>query len=269
VFAPPVNWEHRLINGSQEPVRYMAVTNAPIVMDVFHNTDFVFHSDFQFTDRYDGREGYFTAGETRYRAGRNNSSVWETNFIPDLETASIDMHEAKGSGVQITSFEMSGNSLIGHMSAWPAGRYHKAHYHGPGAVLLILRSEGYVLIWPKEAGARPYENGNEKDVVEFHWKRGSIYTPPAGWFHQHFNTGREPALQLAVRYSGRLHPVEFQVHFRRQEDGSVTSLRDGGTLLEYEDEDPDIRRRYEAALRARGIPCEMPPVAYRSDLVLV
>jgi oxalate decarboxylase/phosphoglucose isomerase-like protein (cupin superfamily) len=269
VFAPPLNWEHRLINGGQEPVRFMAVTNAPLIMDMFHNLDFVFASEYRFRDRYDAQAGYFAAGEKRYHAGPTNSNVWETNFIPDIETASIDAYEVKGSGVRITGFEMAGNALIGHMSAWPVGRYHKAHYHGPGTVLLILRSEGYVLIWPKQAGVRPYENGREDDVVEFRWGRGSIYTPPNGWFHQHFNTGPEPALQLAVRYGSRLHPIELHIANRRIDAGSTTSLREGGTLVEYEDEDPEIRRRYEAALRAKGIPCDMPPVTYRSDLVLV
>jgi oxalate decarboxylase/phosphoglucose isomerase-like protein (cupin superfamily) len=269
VFSPPLNFRHRLINGGQEPVRFMAVTNAPVVFDVFHTPDFVFNCDYRFTDRYDAREGYFAVGDKRYQQGRHNSNVWETNFIPDLEKATVDPHEVKGSGVRITGFEMCENSLNGHMSAWPVGRYHKAHYHGPGAVLLILRSEGYVLIWPKQAGVRPYENGHEEDVVEFHWKPGSIYTPPSGWFHQHLNTGPEPALQLAVRYGTRRHPVEFKLAVAGSHDAVMTSIREGGTLIDYEDEDPEIRRRFEAALAAKGIPSGMPPVAYRSEAVLV
>ena len=105
--------------------------------------------------------------------------------------------EAKGAGVSITQFELAGNSLIGHLAQWPAGRYHKAHYHGPGAILLGLQSCGYVLLWSKELGTRPYEDGHGEDVVEVKWKAGSIYCPPGGWFHQHFNTGSQPARHLA------------------------------------------------------------------------
>ncbi len=36
----------------------------------------------------------------------------------------------------------------------------------------------------------------------------------------------------------------------------------GGALIEYEDEDPEIRRRYEAALRDAGVPCQMPAELY-------
>jgi oxalate decarboxylase/phosphoglucose isomerase-like protein (cupin superfamily) len=270
VFAPPLNAWHRLMNGSgTEPVRYMGVTNAPIIMDLFHNPDFIFGDDFRFTDRYDGADSYFAEGQNRFQAGRFNSTYWETNFIPDLERARVDPREQKGYGTKITAFEISGNSLVGHISDWPVGRYHKAHYHGPGAVLLILRSTGYVLIWPKESGVRPYQSGRGDDVVKFDWKPGSIYAPPTGWFHQHLNTGPEPALQLAVRYGSRRHLVEFDLSLRRAEDGVMTSIREGGTLIEYEDEDPQIRQDFDAALRANGIESQMPAIRYESDLLTV
>ena len=92
----------------------------------------------------------------------------------------------------ITCFEIAGNSLVGHLSQWPAGLYHKAHYHGPGSVLFGLQSNGYVLLWSKDLGTRPYESGNGDGVVEMSWKDGSVYCPPGGWFHQHFNIGSEP-----------------------------------------------------------------------------
>lgn len=261
-FAPPMNAYHRLVNGGREPARFMAVTTAPLVMDVIHNTDFIFNCPYKFTDRYAGQQDYFKVGTKRYTTGLQH--VWETNFIPDLNQFSVDEQELKGAGVKITQFELSGNSLIGHVSEWPAGRYHKAHYHGPGAVLLILESEGYVLIWPKEAGIQPYAARRESDVVDFKWGVGSIYCPPAGWFHQHFNTGKTKARQLAVRFGSRKFPVGYHIAAKRQEDGVYISIRNGGTLIEYEDEDAEIRRRYEERLRKNGVQSEMPPVRARA-----
>jgi len=263
LFAPPVNAWHRLVNGGREPVKFLAVTNAPLVMDIFHNADFVFQCPYSFTDRYAGQEDYFAVGNKRYETGRQH--VWETNFIADVRAASLDARDIKGAGVRLTQFELSGNGLIGHLAQWPAGRYHKAHYHGPGAILLGLQSSGYVLLWPKEAGVRPYEDGNGDQVVEVKWKDGSVYCPPNGWFHQHFNTGTVPARHLAVRYGGKLFPIGFKVAsriFMQGEDSEpYTSVREGGTLIEYQDEDPEIRRRYEAELRKTGIACEMPAVS--------
>src|SRR3972149_4061441 len=101
---------------------------------------------------------------------------------------------------------MGGNVLVGHIGQWPVGRYHKAHHHGAGAVLFILKSKGYTLIWPNEVGTHPYQAGREDAVVKIDWRPGGAFSPPSGWFHQHFNLGPEPARQLAFRYGSRLHP---------------------------------------------------------------
>jgi len=258
LFAPPLNSWHRLINGGRQPVKFLAVTNAPLVMDVFHNEDLVFNCPYIFSDRYSGADGFFNVGQKRYETGMQH--IWETNFIMDIQSASLDERTVKGAGVRITQFELSGNGLIGHLAQWPAGRYHKAHYHGPGAILLGLQSSGYVLLWSKELGLRPYEAGRSEEVVEVKWKEGSVYCPPGGWFHQHFNTGPGPARHLAIRYGSRLHPIGFKIADKRSEDGVYIDVNRGGTLIEYADEDPQIRRHYEDALRKTGVPCQMPAV---------
>jgi uncharacterized RmlC-like cupin family protein len=155
LFSAPLNATHRLINNSKESAIFVAVTTAPMALDHYHNEQFVFNNDFVFSDRYDGEADYFEPGDQRYLAANNRQWIWETNFIPDARRAVIDAQEQKGAGVHITQFEMANNTLIGHLAEWPVGRYHKAHYHGGGAVLLILRSQGYSLLWPNEWGTRP------------------------------------------------------------------------------------------------------------------
>ena len=172
LFSPPLNSTHRLINYSKTPAVFVAVTTAPMVLDHFHNEQFVFHNDFVFNDRYDGEGDYFNVGDHRYLAANNRQWIWDTNFIPDARKAAIDAQEQKGAGVNLTQFEIADNTLIGHLAEWPVGRYHKAHYHGGGAVLVILRSEGYSLMWPNEWGTRPYENGYGDRVVKIDWGVG-------------------------------------------------------------------------------------------------
>jgi oxalate decarboxylase/phosphoglucose isomerase-like protein (cupin superfamily) len=258
LFAPPLNTWHRLINGGRQPVKFLAVTNAPLVMDVVHNEEFVFNCPYNFSDRYTGADGFFNVGQKRYESGMQH--IWETNFIMDIQSANLDQRDVKGAGVRITQFELSGNSLIGHLAQWPAGRYHKAHYHGAGAILFGLQSSGYVLLWSKELGIHPYENGRSGDVVEIKWKEGSVYCPPGGWFHQHFNTGGKPARHLAIRYGSRIHPIGFKIADKRSEDGVYIDVKRGGTLIEYADEDPYIRKHYEDELKKTGVGSEMPPV---------
>ncbi|MFC2056682.1 cupin domain-containing protein [Chloroflexota bacterium] len=129
LFAIPTNAWHRLVNGGGEPAIFFAVTNAPVVMETFRSTEFVFNSDYKFTDRYTGQADYFLAGEKRYK--ERAVTAWETNFVPDVRTAFLDDMFQKVAGGQLTSFKMASWGRT-HSSEWPVGVYHKAHFHGPG-----------------------------------------------------------------------------------------------------------------------------------------
>ena len=45
-------------------------------------------------------------------------------------------------------------------------------------------------------------------------------------------------------------------------EGVRTSTREGGTMIEYEDEDPQIRRDFEDAIDKVNVPMEMPEFVY-------
>src|SRR3977135_351323 len=60
VFPTPLNTWHRHINTGKDPVRLVAITNAPLLIDTFRHTDFVFDNDHVFTERFDGRKDYFS-----------------------------------------------------------------------------------------------------------------------------------------------------------------------------------------------------------------
>ncbi|MBI2328718.1 MAG: cupin domain-containing protein, partial [Chloroflexi bacterium] len=261
LFALPLNTRHRLVNGGREPVLLFAATNAPVVMETFHNTDFIFNCNYNFTDRYRGEADYFLAGKERHQVGVR--PVWETNFIPDMRTALLDDMFVKVAGGQITFFNMAG-WVWNHASEWPVGRYHKAHYHGPGIVLLGLNSEGYALVWPKEYGPHPYQDGHGDKVIRAPWKPGGIYAAGAGpgeWFHQHFNTGSEPARHITFGAGGSRFG-ERMSREGKNVDAAHISLRNGGRLVEYEDEDPEIRRQFIKALKKNGVECTMESVVY-------
>ena len=227
-------------------------------MDLFHSPEFVFEDNYIFKDRYSGEENYFKEGQKLDR-GSSVHLVWDTNFIPDLKEAA-DMLEdplegVKGAGVRIMNFEMSENILTGHISEWPVGMYHKAHYHGPGAILLGLRSKGYVLLWPKKLGTTPYKDGYGDQVVKVKWGDGAVYSPGDGWFHEHFNTGSQPARHIAFRTGG----TKYKVSLRGSENDNATvvDIKKGGALIEHEDEDPEIHTQFEAALAHEGVQCAM------------
>ena len=138
-------------------------------------------------------------------------------------------------------FELAESTMGAHISEFQVGMYKKAHRHGPGAHVLILCGEGYSIMWPE---------GKEK--MRINWKPGSILVPPEGWFHQHFNSGNRPARYLALKMLSRrykLTPGKIK---------SDVSLNQGGWQIEYEDEDPEIRRVFAEECARSGATVIMP-----------
>lgn len=257
LFAPPINTWHQFFNTSGvEPARFVAVTTAPLVLDVFHSVPFVFGNTHVFDDRFDGKATYFDTVRPAYQTRPNRSRlVWETNFVADLR-AEIEVQGSQRHGSAGTvAHELSGNSLTGHIAEWAPGRYGRAHHHMGGAVLVIVRGEGYTLMWPLEAGTRPYESGNADQVVRVDWREGSAFSPPTAWFHQHFVTSCGSALQLAIRYGST--KFGFRFHDLQNRGGFDVDVRNGGVMIELDDEDPEVRRQYEGALAAAGLEFRM------------
>jgi quercetin dioxygenase-like cupin family protein len=261
VFAYPRCTWHRLFNGSNEPVIYLAANTAPAVMNTLYDPEFIYTCDYPFVDLYRDGGDYFKPSDLKTVEGKYQQTIWHTNVIPDSLRALVDDAEHKVSGGQLTGYRMGDHFPQGHISEWPSGRYHKAHYHEPGAILLGLEGEGYVLAWHSKLGPRPYQDGHADQVIRINWRRNSIYTPPDAYYHQHFNSGPGPARHIAVYGT----PQPMTVHGMESAVGWIGNLsfREGGTLIDYEDEDPQIRRDFEETLRQRGIASHMPPVQYR------
>ena len=246
LFSPPLNAWHQHFNGSgSQPARYLAVTTAPTMINLLHNLDFVFDNHFAFKDRFDGGHEYFSGqgvlhtGE--YQGFEFAGNVWETNFVPDVRSFKLTDYRERGAGGKNIKFELSENTTACHISEFPWGTYKKTHRHGPGAHVIILSGKGYSLIWPEGEPIRRYD-----------WHEGSMVVPPEGWWHQHFNTGREPARYLALRAFGSKKYRSMSKPYK----GTVDRKK-GGDQIEYEDEDLQVRRMFEEALATEGISSRM------------
>lgn len=115
IFAPPLNTWHRMYNLGHQPARFLAVTEAPTMMNGFRNVDFIFNCAYTFRDRYNGEESYFTQSQKRYTTSnlKTASNIWETNFIHNAFDADLMANEVKAHGNRSAMFEMAGNGLIG------------------------------------------------------------------------------------------------------------------------------------------------------------
>lgn len=249
LFSVPLNAPYQHHNGSgTEPARYLAVTNASVIMNLFHNLRFVFENPFVFDDRMLDPEHF--RGEGRiYRNRRDTYNVWETNFVPDARQFGLFRRENRGAGGSYVAFELAQNTMAAHISEFPVGTYKKCHRHGPGANVVILKGEGFSILWPR---------GKPEERVKVDWQPGSIIAPPSDWYHQHFNVGTEPARYLALRWGSARFRLESTAFGGNQREGSTdTSESEGGAQIEYRDEDPDIHRMFETELANHGAPCRM------------
>jgi mannose-6-phosphate isomerase-like protein (cupin superfamily) len=243
LFAIPLNAWYQFFNGSgQEPVRYVSVTQAPTMMRLFHSDEFIFDNPWQFRDRFSGDARYFNGEGKMYR--RTARRMWTANFVSDIHNMTLPLRPDRGGGGRNIHLELASNSMGAHISQFQVGMYKKGHRHGPGAHVIILGGQGYSLLWKNE--------GDERKKCD--WRPGAVVVPPADWFHQHFNTGPEPARYLALRMGGsKFRQTESVV----RGEGTGTSLKLGGWQIEYEDEDPEIHKLYEAEVKAHGAPCLM------------
>jgi oxalate decarboxylase/phosphoglucose isomerase-like protein (cupin superfamily) len=243
LFAIPLNTWHQHFNGSgKDAARFVAVTNAPSVINAFGDVEFVFNTPYDFKNRFSGEPDYFS------NKGEQKGLLLDTNFVADAVNLPVIAAKERGAGGGHIRFNMAKGSMNSHISQFPVGTYKKAHAHGPGAHVIILSGEGYSLMWPEGEEPRRYD-----------WQVGSMVVPPNMWFHQHFNTGTTPARYLAFKHEG------VAIRNSQGVPKAWISRRQGGDQIDYVDELPAVRQIFSQALLKNGLRSSMDQ-AYEQEL---
>lgn len=210
LFSIPLNVQYQIVSESDEPLRVVAVTSFPFVLNSTNSEDFVFSNPFAFTDRYDAEEDY-----ENYRE-HTEENLTVTNVVPDVLEFELDDYDHRGKGTSNMHWSMSGNSMIDmHVSEMPAGLYKKAHRHSSDAFILVVDGEGYSLAWPE---------GRYDDRIRVDWHEGTIFVPPIYWYHQHLNPGSESARYMAI--NAPLLVTTLGLRFSDQLDPDLPAIRE-------------------------------------------
>jgi len=247
LFLLPRNYTCQISNAQgHRPCRLLHLNALPLAMSVIPEPEHFFDNAHTGPD-YDlfGAESADFYSEARLADhGGTRGALWVGNFFPDLK-AWDKMRPMRGRGAGGTSASL----VIPHtyfrvgLPTMPVGTYKKAHWHGPGIVIVVpAGSEGFSFMWP---------DGGEKKVIP--WHEGSAFVPPNRWWHQHFNAGGSPARYLT------LHPPRHPMFGGGRRGAEKAQEPD----IEYPDEDPLIRQTFEAELAKRGVRSLMPDAAYR------
>lgn len=243
IFAIPLNTWHQHFNGSgKDAMRFVSVTNGPVIINAFGDVDFVFNTKYDFKNRFAGESNYFA------NKGEQKGLLLDTNFVADAINLALIPAKERGAGGGHIRFSMAKGSMNSHISQFPVGTYKKGHAHGPGAHVIILSGEGYSLMSPEGEPSRHFE-----------WREGSMIVPPNMWFHQHFNTGATPARYLAFKAEG------VSIRNAQGVPKAWISRRIGGHQVDYADESPQVREGFSQALAKAGLRPKMEE-AYLAEL---
>lgn len=240
------HWQLSNLQGNRV-VRLLHCNYLPLAMSAIPNADFFFKNPLTVFSRLapDGDGNLYSEAKVEWipdagpREGRN---VWVGNFFPDMRAWDrLDSFKRRGAAGRVVWVGFPGSPISGHMSVFPSRTYKKAHRHGPGFLIVIPAGEGYSVMWPE---------GGERVVIP--WHEASVFVPPNRWFHQHFNVGPAPARYLAIHPPRGFSGISERVEDRARDQ------------IEYPDEEPWIRARFEQELAGRGLQSEMPEEAYRN-----
>jgi len=244
LFAIPLNARYRHHNASgKTPARLAAVTDLPVMINVFRDEAFLWDNPARFPTRFGRAKDY--AGDGTFLPVKPGRHMWETSFVPDLRSFKLQEWKARGAGGSNIMFALADGTMHAHVSEMPVGTYKKGHRHGSDFHVFAVSGQGYSIYW--------YEG--DKDFERFDWQHGAVFAPADRQFHQHFNTSPEPARYLAIAFGSLRYPTLADK--KATWLGMDVSVKDGGRQVEYEDEDPRVLRLYEEELRTHGVTSKM------------
>ena len=220
LFAIPLNAKHRHFNASgRDRALLVSTTDLPLVMNTFHNEDFIFQTEFDFSERA-GKNEYYS-GEGDLITVRPGNHMWETNFVPDLASIELKSWGDRGAGGTNIMFVLADGTMHAHISEMPVGTYKKGHRHGPGFHVMCVTGHGYSLLW--------FDDGQDSGID---WNHGVVFAGrPA--IHQHFNTSNHPhAISRPgwrLRYPLTLTQRRSLLGVKPGEGAVSTSIREAAT----------------------------------------
>ncbi len=244
IFLIPGGCTYQISNTQgHEPTRLMHYNYLPTAMMLRPEPEFYFDNAFVQPDALYAGDHYSSAKaieNPNERARQLGRPVWFGNFFPDMAAwDKLDTYQERGGGGHHVTIQFASSRIPSHMSVFPPGSYKKAHFHGPGVVIIIPAGDGYSVMWPAAGG--------EKIVVP--WHEASVFVPPSRWYHQHFNVGSVPARYLAF-------------HAPHMYGGDPLRNQGPNSNIEYPDEDPWMRQKFEEELAKRGLESLMPDECY-------
>jgi mannose-6-phosphate isomerase-like protein (cupin superfamily) len=267
MFAIPMNAYHRIVNASSSSALLLAGTSAPNAMNLYASSEFIFNCPFKFADRFDGGEDFFKPTEDLAPDPVRGLAMRRTNLLPDIVNCELPLDNRRSPGYRRIEPHMASNRFYMWIGQHEIGRYSKAHAHGSAAVLVCLKGKGYTYTWPSTLGPHPWRDGKSDKVIRVDYEPvGMVSAAPMSgdWFHQHFGISNEPFRLTAWFGPNNARGRKPGRPGEADKDMGAIDIRDGGSAIPYDEEDPYIRKEYEAELAKVGAKSRMEGFLYET-----
>ncbi len=268
LFAIPINACYRIINAASSPALLLGGNLAPQVFNLFKNEDFILNCPYNFRDRFNpDAEDYYKPNDDIEADPVRGLAMKKTNIIPDIVNCELPLDNRRSPGYRRIEPHMAGQNFYLWIGQHETGRYSKGHAHGSAAVLICIKGKGYTYTWPSTEGPTPWKDGKTDKIMRQDYEPVGMVTaaPMSGeWFHQHFGASKGP-LRLTAWF-GPVHPGKNSragAPGTKMNDYGAIDLREGGTAIGYDMEDPYLRKEFEETLKAEGADTRMEPELYQ------
>jgi quercetin dioxygenase-like cupin family protein len=184
VVVIPANAYHKHYNTDPDhDARMLAFKNTRLLRKLFHSREFVYQNVFEFHDRYDDEDDYWT------RRKPGNHGKVKVNKIPAIVNEPVEPFPDAGEGVSVRRFSMGGHRMLDHLlfEIAPGGRV-RAH--------LPFAEEGFLVL--QGAGRTILRDGNGREAT-VRWRAGDLIAPPLHLSREHVQEGSEPTRYLLVQ----------------------------------------------------------------------
>jgi gentisate 1,2-dioxygenase len=184
LFSIPLNVRYQHFNDSDQPVRMLAISSFPFLMNAIDNERFLFDNEFEMRDRFDPGQDF----QNTVKHILPNRAV--RNVVPDAVEHETVQQKHRRNGATGMSWQMAGNTMLSlRVSEMAPEMYKTAHRHSSEAFILFVSGKGYSVTWSEGRYAQRYR---------VDWSEGTLFVPPIYWYHQHLNPGSVPARFVAV-----------------------------------------------------------------------
>ena len=267
LFSIPLNAHHRFVNATNSPAVILCGTSAPNIMNLVDNPRFVFDCPFDFTERYSGEDDYFKNRDDLEPDPVRGLAMRKTNFMPDIIGCELPLDNRRSPGYRRIEPEMAGQRFHLWIGQHETGRYSKAHAHESCAIVICVKGAGYTYTWPAVFGSRPWESGHADKIMRQDYVAGGMVSaaPMSGdWYHQHFGVTKDP-LRVTAWFGPNNHPARKPgLPGEAMTDKWAIDIKKGGVAIPYNEEDPFIRKEFEAYMAKEGVPVRMEQKLYET-----